>query len=87
MPASNTKIGFPIIDVLGGDEAVLDILEKKGRSGNKSRRLTLHAIRWWKSRRAIPNSVKWILAQECEDRNISFSPSDFEAVSPKEMAS
>lgn len=76
------KITFPIIAKLGGETAVLDIIEANSRTGRKNPRRTEYAVRFWKTKRQIPALNAAILQQECERLGIEWSWDDFVAQVP-----
>ena len=68
---------FPIIDRLGGREAVMAILCARGVEIG-----SVHTIRMWSApkRRQIPGSAVVALMKHCDENEISYSASDFEIV-------
>jgi hypothetical protein len=71
---------FPIIDKLGGREAVLEALQ---RGGSNIR--SIHAIRMWSARGSIPGDAVAILMAEAERLGIKYSSVDFSAPDPEDQ--
>jgi hypothetical protein len=74
---------FPIFRKLGGEEAVLKILQTARASSAGRRPLPgVYAIRKWKQERRIPPINVEILQKEAEQRGIEWFWDDFRATSP-----
>jgi len=63
---------FPIVQKLGGRQAVFERLQKAGRKIE-----TVHAIRMWIARGKIPGDAQRLLMAECEQAEIPYSAADF----------
>lgn len=66
---------FPIIEKLGGREAVFGALTRQP-DGPK----TIDALRMWAARGSIPGGAQRALMTEAESRGIAYTASDFEVV-------
>lgn len=63
---------FPIIVALGGDEAALEVLDRRG---GKAR--SVHALRMWRARGGIPGEAQRHLMAEADMRGIRYQAADF----------
>lgn len=67
---------FPVIETLGGQKTVAEILHRRGQSVNPP------AMKMWhrEERRGLPGWVILRLMEECEARGLSYHSSDFQLV-------
>ena len=74
---------FPIVQKLGGRDAVLEVLNKR-LPRNTPR--GVHTVIKWKTNREIPIRCRWALEQECEERGMVVSHNDFMLPASDEVA-
>jgi hypothetical protein len=77
---------FPIVEKLGGRDAVLEVLDRRlPRSTPRGP----HTVIKWVTNKEIPARCRWALAEECSARGILYDFDDFkfvERASSKEAA-
>lgn len=74
---------FPIVERLGGREAVLAILRGRGVEIG-----SVHTIRMWSSprRRQIPGAAVVALMRYCDQQQISYNSDDFDLAATVQAA-
>lgn len=73
---------FKIFEKLGGEDAVLEILQRARPRISGKPLPNMPALRQWKSRRRIPSINVEILQLEAEQRGIEWSRDDFVSDTP-----
>lgn len=67
-----TVLTIPIIEMLGGHDAMLALVIESGRKRTKD------AVQSWARRAGMPEYARQLAARECERRGIAITASDFE---------
>ncbi len=73
---------FPIIDKLGGRQAVFEYLRKQAPDEIK----TVDALRMWSSRGQIPGWAQPLLMAAADDARIRYTAADFQLPEPEPAA-
>lgn len=66
---------IPIIEKLGGRDAVADMLKRPGRGSRQA--VSKHALNMWVARDSIPGFAVVQLVELANKRGIQIGPSDF----------